>query len=73
MFLILFSIAFALIWLTGVYAPCKTLKVSIDNKRDSHFSVIILKVCKGKIAIFVFIGHFNTDCFIFATVFSMFL
>ena len=64
MFLILFSKAFTFIGGACVDVCCKAFKVCIDNKGDSHFSVVIVVILKTnirEISIFVYRWHFNTD------------
>ena len=66
-FLVTFCERLVWIWLTRVHWYCETFKISICNKRNWKFFEMILKIENG-----VFGWHFNSYCFILATISSVF-
>ena len=63
MFLILLSKRTVWIWLTTINWFCETFKISIYNKRNGEFFVMILKIKYGFI-----VSHFYSHCFLLSAI-----
>ena len=72
MLLVLFGVAFPLVWGAGGYLICIAFKIGVDNKRDPHLPAGVLKRDMLRVPIFVY-GHLYLDFFVLRAVLEMFV